>query len=74
LTERALVFRGHGFNVQNAPARVELARVKDVLPCATLGIVPNGLRVELVDGGHERFVVTGRDEWVARIKPLLPVG
>jgi hypothetical protein len=65
LTERALVFRSHGFNVQNAGVRVELAKVRGVSPSSTLGIVPNGLRVELVDGTEERFVVGERPKWLA---------
>jgi len=68
LTERALVFRAHGFNAQKAPLRVELSQVLTVTPCASLGIIPNGLRVELRDGQREQFVVNGRTEWARRIQ------
>jgi hypothetical protein len=67
LTERALVFRAHGVNMQKTPVRIELSTVKGVVPCHTLGIVPNGLRVERVDGVEERFVLNGRGEWARRI-------
>jgi hypothetical protein len=68
LTERALVFRAHGFNAQTAPLRVELSEVQTVAPCASLGIIPNGLRLELRDGKREQFVVNGRSEWARWIR------
>jgi len=68
LTERALVFRAHGFNVQNAPVRLELSAIRGVLPRNTLGIVPNGMRVDRADGQQERFVVNKRGEWIRRIE------
>jgi hypothetical protein len=67
LTERALVFRSHGLNVQNAGARIELANIRAVSKINTLGIVPNGLRVDLADGSSERFVVSERGEWLSHL-------
>ena len=72
LTERALVFRAHGLNAQNAPVRIELSSVRSLSPTATLGIVPNGLRVDGVEGARDRFVVGARAEWIRRIESRLP--
>lgn len=64
LTERALVFRSHGLNFGNAPLRLDLAEVRAFGKRNTLGIVPNGLRIDRVSGPSERFVVGGREEWL----------
>jgi hypothetical protein len=68
LTERALVFRSHGFNVQNAPLRVPLAEVRGVRGKRTLGLIPNLLLVERQDGTAEAFVVSERDAWLRAIE------
>jgi len=69
LTERALVFRSHGYNLQNVPVRIELGRLRAVVPYRSAGVFANGLQLELLDGSRERFVVNRRHEWMARIKP-----
>lgn len=67
LTDRRLVFRSHGKNVQNEGAEVALAEVAAIEPRRTLGIVPNGLRVRRRDGSAETFVVAERRAWVAAL-------
>jgi len=67
LTDRRLVFRSHGKNLQNAPLDLPLAEVRGAEPCRTLGIVPNGVRVLRTDGGEERFVVADRATWIAKL-------
>ena len=67
LTERALVFRPHGLNAQRAPVRIELPAIRGIGPRNTLGIIPNGMRVDTTDAGPERFVVNGQGEWIRRI-------
>jgi hypothetical protein len=62
LTERRLVFRSHGKNIQNAGAELRLADITAVEPSNTLGIVPNGLRVRHGDA-VEKFVLTERSDW-----------
>lgn len=63
LTSRRLHFRSHGMNLQNDAWELPLAGVRDVEIAATLGIIPNGLRLTTTAGGNERFVVQGRRKW-----------
>ena len=77
LTEKALIFRAHGYNVQNEPLRIELVNIKRFAACATLGVIPNGLRIEVMGGAAERFVVSRRGGWLAKLGELVrpaPVG
>ena len=67
LTPRRLVFRAHQANVQNEPIELAVADLRGSEPCRTLGVVPNGLRVHLTSGVQERFVVSERASWVAKI-------
>jgi hypothetical protein len=67
LTPRRLVFRAHQANVQNEPIELAVADVRSCEPCRTLGVVPNGLRVYLGSGAQERFVVSERASWVAKL-------
>jgi hypothetical protein len=67
LTDLQLLFQSHGFNLQNEELSIPLDQVLGVELCATLGIVPNGLRV-LTRRGAERFVVQGRRSWVEAIR------
>lgn len=72
LTERALVFRSHGMNVQNAPLRVELSQIRVVAAVRTGGVVPNGLLVDLGGGRTVQFVVQERAAWLQRLAAALP--
>lgn len=66
LTDKRLLFRSHGFNVQNDEMSVALAEITEAQTCATFGFIPNGLRV-LTPSGAKQFVVEGRKSWVAMI-------
>lgn len=66
LTERRLVFRSHGKNIQNAGAELRLADITAVEPANTLGVVPNGLRVRH-GGAVDKFVLIGRSDWQSAI-------
>ncbi len=68
LTPTRLVFRAHKVNLQIGPLEIPLASVRAVEGTRTLGIVPNGLRVHVASGEHASFVVSGRSEWVARLR------
>lgn len=67
LTPRRLLFRAHSENLQNEPLELAVADLRGSELCRSLGIVPNGLRVQLANGTQERFVVSERATWVARI-------
>ncbi len=68
LTPTRLLFRAHKVNVQKAPLEIPLASVRGVEGARTLGIVPNGVRVHLASGEDDVFVVSGRSEWIARLR------
>ncbi len=67
LTDRRLVFESHSLNFQNHADSWALADIAGVRPVRTLGIVPNGIAVRLVDGTDERFVVSNRTAWIRAI-------
>lgn len=72
LTKSRLVFRSHGKNIQNQGAEIQLADVVACEPRNTLGLVPNGMSVRHRDDKIEKFVLTGRGEWLAALKSVLP--
>jgi hypothetical protein len=67
LTNKRLRFRSHKINLNNHDESYALGEIAGVEPVRTLGIVPNGVLVRLRDGRGERFVVTGRADWVKQI-------
>lgn len=68
LTASSLYFESHGMNVRDHTLRIAIADITGVQAVRTLGIVPNGLRVHVRQGGREQFVVSGRGAWVAAIE------
>jgi len=68
LTDKRLRFRSHAFNVQKHDESYPIDAIASVEPARTLGVVPNGLLVSLRDGRKERFVVSDRAGWVARLR------
>ncbi|MGZ5662843.1 MAG: hypothetical protein ACXWG6_15860 [Usitatibacter sp.] len=68
LTNQRLVFRSHRFNVQAHEESYPLDEIVSTEPARTLGIVPNGLLLQMRDGRRERFVVGGRSEWVSLLR------
>jgi hypothetical protein len=73
LTTRRLIFEAHAFNVQAGATVIPLADVEGVWKCWTkflgfLPVFPNSLAVETARGRTFRFVVGGRDAWIAAIR------
>jgi hypothetical protein len=71
LTNKRLRFRSHKINVQTHDESYPIETIASVEPSRSLGIVPNGLLVHLRDGRRERFVVSGRADWVSNIRSAL---
>jgi hypothetical protein len=67
LTDKRLLFRPHGFNVQRHELSIPLADVADVQTCSTAWVIPNGLHL-VTSKVDERFVVEGRRDWVEQIR------
>lgn len=70
LLKDKLQFKSHGFNVQNHVESIALNQIKEVRFYNTLGLVPNGLLIETIDGRMEKFVVNGRRSWKEEIDKL----
>jgi hypothetical protein len=66
LTDRRLLFRPHRYNVQKQGLEVPLTDIVETQVCATVWVIPNGLRV-VTSQGAQRFVVEGRRSWVEAI-------
>lgn len=66
LSDSRLLFRSHRYNIQKHEQSIPLTVVRDVQPCMTLLVVPNGIRVVTADG-VERFVVEDRKSWINAI-------
>ncbi|MGE8218242.1 MAG: hypothetical protein ACN6OU_00630 [Stenotrophomonas acidaminiphila] len=76
LTHRRLLFRSHGFNVQDGDTEIPLARIRGARPCWTrllgvLPLAPNSLAVA-TDERDYRFVLFGRRQWLAAIQAQMP--
>ncbi len=72
LTNQRLVFEAHKFNVQSAPAEVDISNIKSSEPSWTkflgfIPIFPNSLSVYTKQGKESRFVLFGRGAWAAAI-------
>lgn len=70
LTQNALIFHSHKFNIQTGTVRIPLDRIKKIKPCKTLWLVDNGLEVQ-TDLQTCRFVVNDRANWLKTIKAKL---
>lgn len=72
LTNHRLVFESHAFNVQHGVTKIKLSNIKDMQKCWTkflgfIPVMPNSLAVYTTQGKEFRFVLFGRDEWIAAI-------
>lgn len=73
LTTHRLVFEAHAFNVQDGATVIPLGDVEDMWKCWTkllgfLPVFPNSLAVSTARGRTFRFVVGGRDAWIAAVR------
>ena len=65
-----IVFKSHGFNIQNHEQRIDLNEVDGVIFYNTLGIIPNGLKIVLRNNVSEKFVVNNRQQWKDEISKI----
>jgi GYF domain 2 len=71
LYQQKLQFKSHSLNIQNHDSDFELKQIEEVFFYNTLGLVPNGLAIRLLNGNVEKFVVYKRKEWKKEIDNLL---
>jgi hypothetical protein len=65
-----LQFQSHNFNIQNHELIIDIRKIKHVSFYNTLGLIPNGLAITVMNGKKERFVVGGRKLWREEIEKL----
>jgi len=68
LTNHRLYFSSHAMNVQTHHLSVPCIDILSVGKRNTLGIIPNGMFIELKNGQKEKFVLWGRGKWIREIE------
>lgn len=66
-----LIFKSHNLNVQNHTLSIKIDNINELIFFSPLGIVKNGLQINLKDGAIEKFVVNNRDIWKQYIEQLI---
>jgi len=67
LTNTRIRFRNHRASAEVGDYSFPVVHISSVQPRRTLGIVPNGIEVNMSDGRSNRFVVEDRAEWLRLI-------
>ena len=67
LTNAAIRFRPHSFNIQKQEFALPLEAIASAVTSRTLGLIPNGLVLSTTASVNERFVVEGSKDWVRAI-------
>jgi len=60
VTDKRIVFKSHSINIQNHELIIEYPDIQGVEFFNTLGVFPNGLKIIMVSGKQEKFVVWKR--------------
>lgn len=68
LTNQRIYFISHNLNIQNHELSIPLDQILEVGKRNTLGIVPNGMFINLKTGESEKFVIWGRNDWISKIR------
>lgn len=72
MTEDELIFKPQKYNVLDRDAAMPFPEMKEALP--EPGFARNRMIIVRKDGGEMRFVVIGRDTWVAEIGKRIAAG
>lgn len=76
LTDKRLVFLGHGMNVGNDAANINLEDIVSYGKASTFLIwmpipIPNAIRIVTKQGSAIKFTVSGRKKWLNELGQLL---
>ncbi|MCI1936113.1 MAG: hypothetical protein LKJ44_04495 [Bifidobacteriaceae bacterium] len=63
-----LYFHPHQFNIQIADLFINKAEIREIKKIRTLGLVPNGLQLALLNGGVVTLVVSSRAKLMQTIE------
>lgn len=64
LTDKQLWFFPHRFNLSTEIRCIPRQKIRGAVSRKSLGVVPNGLGVQLADGKNQYFVVKKRPQWL----------
>ena len=67
LTDKRLIFKSHRFNIQNHQENFDLGQVHKLQTTKTLGILENGLTLELINNDRHKFIVDEPTDWIEKI-------
>lgn len=67
LTDKRLIFKSHKFNIQNHQENIDLGQVQNLRTTKTLGILENGLTLELTTSDRHKFIVDEPTDWIEKI-------
>ncbi|NBP67120.1 MAG: hypothetical protein EBU52_00080 [Cytophagia bacterium] len=67
LTDKRLIFKSHKFNIQNHQESFDLTQIQKLQITKTLGILENGLKLELITNDIHKFIVDDPAEWMEKI-------
>lgn len=70
LTDKQLLFVGHGANLRSHELSIPLHHVVGSRTSRSLGLIPNRLDLLLSDGTEEKFVVTKPRSWADEVERL----
>ena len=68
ITNRRLLFVPHFLNVQNDPIEIPMSDILSVTKRNTLGLIPNGLQINMKNFTHHKFVVWNRSKLIRIIE------
>ena len=68
LTTHRLIFVSHNLNIQNGTTLLDLNQIVSLSPRKTLGLIQNGLTIQLEGGKDYHFVVYNPDLWQEKIE------
>jgi hypothetical protein len=68
LSTSKLIFEPHAINFQRQNLEIPYHHITLVKPRNTLGVVPNGILIELHSGEHFKFVVNKRSQLIQFIQ------
>jgi hypothetical protein len=66
-TDKRVIFIPHSVNIERGRLSLSRSQIATVMPALTLGIVPNGLKVQTHSGDVHRFIVTDRATWLRKL-------
>jgi hypothetical protein len=67
LTDKRLIFKSHGFNIQEHQESFDLQQLEKLYVTKTVKFLESGLTLELKNNDRHRFIVEDPKQWVEEI-------